>query len=106
MGFLLGLAVIIAAFAAYVATRPDEFRLARTATIAAPPSAIFPHINDLRQWEAWSPWAKLDPNAKNEFGGPAAGAGAYMHWSGNNKIGEGKMTITESRPNEFIQFRL
>ena len=48
----------------------------------------------------------MDPNAKEVHEGPAAGAGAKMSWSGNNKVGEGSMTITESRPNDFVRFRL
>lgn len=86
--------------------QPDDFRITRTGTIAAPAAAIFPHVNNLQNWDAWSPWAKLDPNAKNSFEGPAEGVGAKMSWAGNNKVGVGSMTITESRPNDFIQFRL
>jgi len=27
-------------------------------------------VNDFHQWDAWSPWAKLDPDAKITFEGP------------------------------------
>lgn len=86
--------------------QPDDFRITRTGTIAAPASAIFPHVNNLQNWNAWSPWAKLDPQAKNSFEGPDEGVGAKMSWAGNNKVGVGSMTITESRPDDFIQFKL
>jgi Polyketide cyclase / dehydrase and lipid transport len=86
--------------------QPDDFRITRTGTIVAPASAIFPHVNNLQNWEAWSPWAKLDPNAKNSFEGPSEGVDAKMSWAGNNKVGVGSMTVTESRPSDFIQFRL
>ncbi len=86
--------------------QPDDFRITRTGTITAPASAIFPHVNNLQNWEAWSPWAKLDPNAKNSFEGPSEGVDAKMSWAGNNKVGVGSMTVTESRPSDFIQFRL
>jgi hypothetical protein len=56
--------------------------------------------------EAWSPWAKLDPVARNSFGEKSAGTGAVFAWSGNSKVGEGRMTINESRPNELIEIRL
>ena len=29
-----------------------------------------------------------------------------MSWVGNNKVGVGSIAITESRPSDFIQFRL
>ncbi|MEQ1704989.1 MAG: SRPBCC family protein [Rickettsiales bacterium] len=89
-----------------VSQQPAEFKIVRSTTMAVPVSAIFPHVNNLRKWEAWSPWAKLDPNAKNSFEGPEEGVGAVMCWEGNCKVGVGSMTITESRPNEAVNFKL
>jgi hypothetical protein len=103
---LLALAFIAIIFIVVIAGRPDDFVVSRSATIAAPPEKVFPHVNNLHQWEAWSPWAKLDPNAKNSFEGSPSGAGAVMSWDGNKKVGAGKMTIMESRSCEFIQFKL
>ena len=103
---LLGLAVVVVAFVVVVAMQPSEFRVTRTATIDAPPAAVFEQVNDLRKWNAWSPWAKLDPNAKNTFEGPASGKGASFAWAGNSQVGEGRMTITESRPNERVAMKL
>lgn len=103
---LLALAFIGLLFIIVIAGQPCEFRVSRSAKIAAPPEKVFPHINDLHNWEAWSPWAKLDPNAKNSFSGPETGTGAAMAWDGNKKIGAGQMTITESHANELIRFKL
>jgi hypothetical protein len=89
-----------------VALQPADFRISRTGSISAPPSAIFPHVNNLHNWEAWSPWAKLDPNAKNSFEGAPEGVGAKLSWAGNNKVGVGSMMITESNPHNFIAFKL
>ena len=100
---LIGLAVIVFVFVVIVALQPSEFRVARSATIVAPPPAVFAQVNDFHKWEAWSPWAKLDPAAKNSFEGPAAGTGAIFKWSGNHEVGEGTMTIIESRPSELIE---
>lgn len=88
------------------ARQPDEFRVSRSTVLPAVPSAVFPHVNELRKWEAWSPWAKLDPDAKSTFEGPAAGTGAVMRWAGNKNVGEGSMTIIDSRANELVRFRL
>jgi uncharacterized protein YndB with AHSA1/START domain len=104
--FLIALAVIVVLFVIIVAMQPADFRITRSATITAPPEAVFAQVNDLHNWEAWSPWAKLDPAAKSTYEGPAAGVGAAFAWCGNNKIGEGRMTITESRPNELVRFKL
>ena len=103
---LIGFAVIVAVFVVVVAMRPSDFRVTRSATLPAPAPVVFAQVNDLHKWQAWSPWAKLDPAARNTYEGPAAGTGAICRWSGNKQVGAGCMTITESRPHEFIQFRL
>ncbi|MBI3414337.1 MAG: SRPBCC family protein [Verrucomicrobia bacterium] len=103
---LIIVAVVIVVFLIVVARQPEDFRVMRFTTIAAPQAAIFPHVNELRKWDAWSPWAKLDPTAKNTFDGPPAGQGAVMAWAGNSQVGEGRMTITESKPSELVRCRL
>src|SRR6267154_4355204 len=103
---LIGLAVLVVVFIIVVATRPADFRVTRTATITAPTEVVFAQVNDLRKWEAWNPWGKLDPACKMTYEGPPSGTGAGYTWAGNNKVGEGRMTITESRPNEVIRLSL
>jgi Polyketide cyclase / dehydrase and lipid transport len=102
--FLIPLAIIV--LLVFAARQPADFKITRTGRISANASAIFPHVNTLQLWNAWSPWAKLDPNAKNSFAGPSEGVDAKMSWAGNNKVGVGSMTIMESRPDEYIQFKL
>ena len=103
---LIILAVVGVIFIGVVAIQPNEFRVARTTRIAAPAAVVFGQVNDFHKWEAWSPWAKLDPAAKNSFEGPTVGTGAIFRWAGNNQIGEGSNTIIESRPNELIRIKL
>ena len=103
---LIALAVIILLFVVVVAMQPSEFQMERSTTIAAPQADVFAQVNDFHKWEAWSPWAKLDPNAKVTFEGPPEGEGTVMTWSGNDEVGEGKMTLTESRPNELIKTKV
>jgi hypothetical protein len=95
---VIGLALLVAAFAVVVWFQPDDYRLTRTTVIAAPAAAVFAQVNDLQKWEGWSPWAKLDPNAKVTFSGPSSGEGASFKWDGNDKVGAGTMTITASKP--------
>lgn len=103
---LLALAIIAILFFVLIVGRPDDFRVTRSATMAAPPSAVFAQVNDFHQWDAWSPWAKLDPTCKNTFDGASAGKGAIFAWDGNKKVGEGHMTITESQPSSLILINL
>lgn len=103
---LLALAVIIVAFVIIVALQPSDFQVMRSAAISAPPSTVFAQVNELKKWEPWNPWGKVDPATKLTYEGPAAGVGASYSWAGNNQVGEGRMTITESRPNELIRLNL
>jgi hypothetical protein len=100
------IAAVIVLFLIIVAMQPADYQVVRSATIGAPAGQVFPQVNDLHKFQDWSPWAKLDPDVKNTYEGPAAGAGAITRWTGNKKVGEGIMTITESRPNEFIKMKL
>jgi hypothetical protein len=93
-------------FVIFVATRPAGFRVTRSTVIAAPPSVVFAQVNDLHNWEEWSPWAKLDPAAKRTYEGPPAGTGSIFRWAGNKRIGEGSLTVMESRPNELVGLKL
>jgi len=103
---LIGIVLIIVGFAVYVSTRPSDFRVTRSTIIDASPSTVFNQVNDFHRWEAWSPWAKMDPNAKTSYEGPASGPGAVFHWAGNKDVGEGSMTILESQPSDMIKIRL
>lgn len=103
---LLGLGVLIALLVVVVATRPAAFRIERSTQIDAPADVVFAQVNDFKRWDAWSPWAKLDPSMTTTIDGAAQGVGATYAWSGNSQVGEGRMTITESRPNEKIGVRL
>ena len=100
------LGAVILIILAVAASRPADFRIVRSGTINAAPAAVFGRVNDLRQFQDWSPWAKLDPNMVLTFSGPAADVGCASAWQGNNKVGAGSMTITESRAAELIRMRL
>jgi hypothetical protein len=103
---LIGLAAVVAVLLAVIATRPGEFRVSRAATMSAPPSAVFAQVNDFHKWEAWSPWAKMDPNCKNSFEGPTSGTGAIFRWDGDKNVGAGSMKIVDSRPSDLIRIQL
>lgn len=103
---LIGLAAIIVVILIVAATRPDEFRVERSATIAATPATLFAHVNDHHKFAAWNPFMKLDPNVKNTYSGPDAGVGAVCAWDGNSDIGAGSATIIESKPGELVRERM
>lgn len=96
LAIILGLIVIaILAILAIAATKPATFSIRRTTDVAAVPEAIFPLINDFRNWRDWSPWEALDPDLKRKMSGAESGRGAVYEWEGNKKVGSGRMEITE-----------
>lgn len=103
---LLGLVVVLVALCGFVATRPSTYTVQRTATFKASPDLTFALVNDFHRWSEWSPWDKLDPNQKRTFEGAAMGEGALYGWSGNDQVGEGRMTIEESKANELVRIKL
>lgn len=103
---LIGIVVIVLCILAYATTQPDSFSVERKISIAVPPEKVFANINDFHAWEAWSPWAKLDPAMKTTYGGAPAGVGATYDWSGNSDVGSGKMEITGSTPASNVTIKL
>jgi len=103
---LVALAVVVVVLVIIVALQPSKFRVARSTTISAPAPAVFAQVNDFHKWEAWNPWGKVDPAMKQTYEGAPAGTGAIYTWVGNKKVGEGRMTITESRPSDLVRVKL
>ena len=103
---LIAVAVIVVVFIVVVAMQPSVFRVARSATMSAPAPAVFAQVNDFHKWEAWNPWGKIDPAMKQTYEGAPAGPGAIYTWVGNKNVGEGRMTLTESRPSDLIRIKL
>jgi Polyketide cyclase / dehydrase and lipid transport len=94
--------VVIAGILIYAATKPDSFRVQRSASIKAPPDKIYALIADLKAWPAWSPYEKKDPAMKRSFGAVTAGKGATYAWEGNKDVGQGNMEILESSPQKIL----
>ena len=102
---LLIVAAAIAALLIYAATKPDAFRIQRSATIAAPPEKVFALINDLRQFNTWNPFAKMEPTVIITYDATSAGVGGAYNWQGE-KTGVGRMQITESVPAQRVSAKL
>jgi Polyketide cyclase / dehydrase and lipid transport len=108
MALSIGIAILVLIVTAivFVATRPTSFRIERSALVSAPSDVIYAIINDLHQWGKWSPYDKRDSNMKKTFAGPSAGPGAIYTWNGNSQVGEGRLTIMESRPGQLVSMKL
>jgi len=82
---------------------PREVSVARSIEINAPAADIFPHFNNLKATEAWSPWLDRDPNVQVTYNNVAEGAGASMVWmSDHPQVGNGSQEIVESVENTRV----
>ena len=106
LGVLALIVVIIVIFCVVVAMQPEDFKITRAATFNAPPEKVFEQVNDFHKWDTWSPWAKIDPAMKTTYSGASTGVGSSYSWIGNDEVGEGKMLITQSHPNDHIAIDL
>ena len=95
---LIAIVVIIAAILIFAATRPDTFRVQRSANIKASPEKIYAILSDFQSWPSWSPYEKFDPAMKRTYGDVKSGKGAVYGWEGNSKVGSGRMEITDETP--------
>lgn len=103
---LIALVVIVVGLVGVITLQPARYRVSRSITIAAPAPVVFAQVNDFHKWSAWSPWEKIDPAMEQTYEGPPAGVGASYAWVGSREVGEGRMTIVESRPSDLIQVKL
>ena len=102
----IGVLAVVVALVGFVATRPSSYTVARSVTVAAPADITLGQVSDFHKWAAWSPWGKLDPNMKVIYSGAESGTGAVYSWTGNDQVGEGRMTITNLVPNQKVEIKL
>ncbi len=102
----IGLVLVVGALLAYAATKPDTFRVQRSTGINAPAERIFPLIANLKSMNTWNPFVEPDPAIKIAYSGPDSGKGAAHTWSGNSKVGEGRIEITDAAPSARVNMQL
>ncbi len=106
LGLLVVVVVGVLAVLGLAATKPDHYRVTRSATMPAPPAAVYSQIADMHKFPSWSPWQKLDPAMQVKYSGAESGVGAVYEWEGNKDAGAGRMTITEAAPDQKVVMKL
>ena len=101
----IAVGVLVVALAVFIGTRPEIFRVERSAQVKAPPSVVYSLINDFQKWNLWSPWERMDPSVKTTVQGPTGVPGAVYSWTGE-KTGQGQMTLIENKTDELVSIKL
>ena len=80
---------------------PEKTVVSRSIAIDAPKALVFELVSNHRDFQRWSPWAKLDPNMQVNYEGPEKGLGSKSMWqSAHPHVGQGESTYTEYEPYE------
>lgn len=102
LGALALVAVFVLVILILAATKPDQLHVERSLVMRGTPAEVFPYANDFTKFIVWMPWAELDPDQTVEFSDPPAGVGAWYTWSGNDDVGQGRMEVLSSAPDEVV----
>jgi hypothetical protein len=105
---LAGIALVLAlVFVGGAYLLPSTAGAERSIVVAATPEDVYARLIDLKKFNEWSPWAKLDPEAKYSFEGSPEGPGQIMKWSSAHpQVGSGSQEIMEATPHEQIEIAL
>lgn len=82
--------------------QPQIVRVERSKVISAPPADVFAVVNNTREFQKWSPWARKDTNTVYTYSGPESGKDASFTWKGNSDVGYGVWTVNNAVPNERV----
>ncbi len=103
---IIGLILISIIVILFIAL-PTSFNIEEEIVINQNVEIIFNEVNNLKNWQKWSPWQKLDTEIKNTYSGAESGVGSINNFSSaNSEIGIGKIEILESNENNFIKIGL
>lgn len=103
----IGLIGIVVLFVIIAFLLPSKVHVERTMTIKAKSAAVFSLINDLKKWNSWLPWYRMDTVAKITFGDTSEGVGGNYSWiSEKSNVGSGSIKISKSTPFSFIETQI
>jgi hypothetical protein len=103
---LIGIVVVVLLLVGGAFLLPSSYHVEREVVIAGDSEDVFPHINNLKNWNVWTPWSvERFPKMQVTYTGPEAGVGAESSWTDEDN-GDGRMVITKSDPEEGIVYDL
>lgn len=91
-----GLLVLTAALAGAIYKLPTQLDVQQSIVLNTSSEMVYAHLDNPVAWEKWTMLNKeIDPSMIYLYGGPMAGTGARMQWSGD-KVGNGQVVFTGS----------
>lgn len=84
---------------------PSKLHIEKKLFIKSTADQVFSQVNDLKNWEKWSPWFISDSSVKIQFSDKTVGAGSSFSYQ-SQKYGSGKISIVNSYPLDSIIFEM
>ena len=101
---ITGIIILIVVAVAVAYLLPRHVSAERDIVIEAEPEKIFPLVNDLKAFNEWSPWTKIDPDMKINYSGPESGVGQKSEWQSHHRsVGNGSQQIVASQKNKRVE---
>lgn len=97
--------VILSLFAVVliiVSLLSPEAHMERSVVVNAPSTVVFQQVASFDKFNKWSPWTKMDPEAKQTIEGPTTGVGAKMSWDGP-QTGKGSQWTVAFEENKRVK---
>jgi len=90
----IGLFAVIVVLLGIGMVLPKQVHVERSTVIKASPEQVWTWVSSFDNFNKWSPWFELDPNAKYTYSGTPGTVGAKMSWvSDNRNVGSGSQEI-------------
>src|SRR4051812_19989719 len=100
---LIVVVVLVAVLAIVGMFMSPKVHVERSMEMKASPEAIYNQVADLKMWDNWMPWNKMDPAMVKTYGDKTMGEGAKYSWSStNSNVGKGSIIITKAVPYEMV----
>ncbi len=104
LGIVAGLIVAVFVVSLFM---PTTLEVERSAVVNAPRAEVFQTLTDMREFNRFSPWHGIDPDAKYTYEGPQSGVGAKMSWESEHpQVGNGWMRIADTNGMDKIDIAL
>ncbi|NER83310.1 MAG: SRPBCC family protein [Leptolyngbya sp. SIO1D8] len=84
---------------------PSQVHVERSLLMNGTPEDVYPLVSDLTEWQAWSPWAQMDPQMDVAISG--SGVGQTMRWhSEDPMVGDGTQEVTVLESPSYVKTHL
>jgi dienelactone hydrolase len=84
---------------------PTRLHVERATYIEVAPEVVYGLVNDLSQFEHWTPWYDRDPAIRYQAASPQRGLGATLHWEAEDS-GAGSVSIIDAQPYASLRLLL